>query len=82
MVWFFEREDEQLEVETRFDNATLEFVMIVRKPEEEHTTRFPDSETFRVRLAELTNQLEADDWLTSGPPAILPDGWPDKPPPR
>ena len=82
MVWFFERSDEQIEVETRFDNATLEYVVIVRRPNQEQVTRFSDAEGLRARLVDLTQQLEADDWLTSGPPVILPDGWPDKQPPR
>ena len=36
----------------------------------------------RARLDDLTHELEAEDWLTSGPPVILPDGWPDRPPSR
>jgi hypothetical protein len=83
MLWFFERSDKQIEVETRFDNKTLEYVVIVRRPdEEEKASRFKDSESLRLGLAELTQELEADDWLTSGPPVILPDGWPNKQPPR
>jgi hypothetical protein len=83
MLWFFERSDEQIEVETRFDNATREYVVIVRRPDHpEEASRFADSESLRLRLAELTHELEEDDWLTSGPPVILPDGWPDKPPSR
>jgi hypothetical protein len=83
MLWFFERSDEQIEVETRFDNTTLEYVVIVRRPDhQEEASRFKDSESLRVRLSKLTQELEADDWLTSGPPVLLPDGWPNKQPPR
>ena len=29
MLWFFERNDEQVKLETRFDNDTQEYVAIV-----------------------------------------------------
>jgi hypothetical protein len=81
MVWFFERDNEQIEVETRFDNTTREYVVIVRRADQqEEATRFRDADSLRIRLVKLTRELEEEDWLTSGPPVILPDGWPDKPP--
>jgi hypothetical protein len=81
MLWFFERSDEQIEVETRFDNTTREYVVIIRRPDQKvESSRYRDPESLRIRLAELTEELESDDWLTSGPPVILPDGWPNKPP--
>jgi hypothetical protein len=81
MVWFFERDNEQLQVETRYDNATLEYVVVVRRREQQdEVNRFRDSESMRMRLDQLTHELEADDWLTSGPPVFLPDGWPHRRP--
>jgi hypothetical protein len=81
MVWFFERDNEQIEVETRFDNTSREYVVIVRRAEhQDEVTRFRDADSLRTRLVQLTRELEEEDWLTSGPPVILPDGWPDKPP--
>ena len=81
MVWFFERDDEQIQVETRFDNAAREYVVIVRRAEQQdEVTRFRDADSLRTRLVELTRELEEKDWLAAGPPVILPDGWPDKPP--
>ena len=81
MVWFFERENEQIEVETRFDNTAREYVVIVRRAEQQdEVTRFRDADILRTRLVELTRELEEEDWLTAGPTVILPDGWPDKPP--
>jgi hypothetical protein len=83
MVWFFERNDEQAEVETRFDNATLEYVVIVRRPDQqEQITRLPDAGSLRARLHEVTRELQTDHWLNSGSPLILPDGWPHTRPPR
>lgn len=81
MVWFFERSDERAEVETRFDNSTLEYVVIVRRPDQqEQITRFPDAGALRARLDELTRELQEDHWLIDGPPLILPEGWPHKRP--
>jgi hypothetical protein len=81
MVWFFERDNEQIEVETRFDNTAREYVVIVRRAEQQdQVTRFRDADSLRTRLVKLTRELEQEDWLTAGPPVILPDGWPDKPP--
>jgi len=42
MVWLFERSDETLQLETRYDNDTSEFVAIIRYADgHEHTERFP-----------------------------------------
>ena len=30
MLWFFDRDNESLRLETRYDNETLEFVAVVR----------------------------------------------------
>jgi hypothetical protein len=32
MVWLFERDEESLKLETRYDNATREYVVIVQYP--------------------------------------------------
>jgi len=81
MVWFFERDEECLNVETRYDNDTREYVVIVRYADgREETERFTDPQKYRVRLLALENRLETDRWLREGPPMLLPDGWPNKPP--
>ncbi len=80
MLWFFEREDESLHVETRYDNATCEFVAIVRYPDSrEHIERFTDIAAFRSWLGAFKHVLEAEYWIgRQDGPVILPDGWPDK----
>lgn len=48
MLWFFERDDEFLKLETRYDNDTSEFVVIVRYPDgHQRSERFPDGDTCR-----------------------------------
>ena len=81
MVWFFERYEESLRLETRYDNETREYVVVVHYPDgREETERFANPEEYRVRLVALENHLDAERWLCNGPPAILADGWPNKRP--
>jgi len=81
MLWFFERNDEQVKLETRFDNDTREYLAIVRWPDgRERTERCSTAETFRERLLALERELETERWRRTGPMIVLPDGWPDKRP--
>ena len=83
MVWFFERSDGKMEVETRFDNDTFEYVIVVRKPEgRERAEAYADAGSFRSRLVALEQELLADRWHNTGPPLLLPAGWPQKRPLR
>lgn len=79
MLWFFDRNDQHLRLETRYDNATSEYVLIVRWADgHEDTERFTDREAYRQRLVALESRLETDRWVRHGPPIIVPDGWPDQ----
>jgi hypothetical protein len=81
MLWFFDRGAEVLEIETRYDNDTSEYVLEVRAPIDAPTTeRFTDAITFQSRLLEIEQGLSGQRWRRSGPPVMLPDGWPDRTP--
>jgi hypothetical protein len=81
MLWFFDRGAEVLEIETRYDNDTSEYVLEVRAPIYAPTTeRFTDAVTFQSRLLEIEQGLSGQRWRRSGPPVMLPDGWPDRTP--
>lgn len=81
MVWFFERSAQVLELETRYDNVTAEYVFELRGPHvASETERFTDAEAFRTRLIALERILSGQRWRRNGPPVILPDGWPDRTP--
>ena len=76
MLWMFERNDESLRLETRYDNTTLEFVLIMRLPDgKQQIERFKDALTFRNRLEALQAQLESEQWTAVGSPVMLRDGW-------
>lgn len=83
MVWFYTRDQDSLCIETRYDNHTLEYVGILKRPTgEKETHRFPTAKAFREWLVSLDHRLIAERWLQNGPPHILPNGWPDKTPPQ
>ena len=51
MLWFFDRADESLTLETRYESGTSEFVFIARFPDgRERTERFGDPEAFGIWL--------------------------------
>lgn len=78
MLWFFERDNQSIRVETRYENTSSALVVIVKWPDgREQTERFTDHESCRAWLVAFDNALEADRWIPSGP-VILPYGWPDK----
>jgi hypothetical protein len=75
MLWVFERDKQTLWVETRFDDATKEYMLIVRRLDgTEQVERFKDSISFQVRIDSLREQLEAERW-TSDTAISLRDGW-------
>jgi hypothetical protein len=77
MLWLYERDNESLRLETRYDNDTREYIVVVHYPDERQLTeRFPSPEACREWLLSLENNLDAEHWVRRGPPMILPDGWP------
>ena len=79
MLWFFDRDNEKVEVETRFDNNTLDYVLVIRWPDgREETERYADSESFSARVIALSEELKSMNWRNTGSPIVLPEGWLDK----
>jgi hypothetical protein len=76
MIWFFARGSQSLRVETRYDNVTAEFLLVVpRQDGVGEIERFRDADAFRTRLEALQEQLQADHWTAVGQPVLLKDGW-------
>ena len=67
MIWTFERGDEIVRLETRVDNDTREYVVVItwadRPPQ---TERYADVALYNVRILALEAQLAADHWSLVG----------------
>lgn len=75
MLWTYERSNQTLRIETRFDNATKEYVLITRHPDAtEQVERFREPASFQVRLDSLERELEAEQWQNRSVIALH-DGW-------
>lgn len=76
MIWMYERGEEVLRLETRYDKASASYELIWHRPDGTHTVEQFLSETaYRVRLDAVERHLKTDKWMSSGPPQILKDGW-------
>jgi hypothetical protein len=76
MLWLYERGFEDLHIETSFDNATNEYVIVLRKGQQNETTeRFGDNDSFGARVEALRVELTRDRWQPTGPPIFLKKGW-------
>ena len=72
----FERGQEALRLETRFDSVHGEYVLVVvwtDRPAE--TERYRERAAFDARVRALEQQLAAEHWTQVGSPTILADGW-------
>ena len=79
MLWFFERADESLRLETRYDNKTSEFLVVVSYPDgRERTEQFATLEDFRRCLQAFEHVLHQQHWTGRNGPIVLPYGWPDE----
>jgi hypothetical protein len=79
MLWFFDRADESLRLETRYDNDTSEFVVVVSYADgSQLAERFSALEDFRSWLVAFERILQEQQWTGRTGPVILPYGWPNK----
>ena len=76
MLWFYERDQCALTLETRYDAVAAQFVVRVRWPDgREQTQRFPDLQTLDGWLVAFGGLLETERWRQSKT-VVLPYGWP------
>ena len=66
MLWFYERDTIVLRLETRYDNATAEYVALLHHPDGGQEQRFNKLEAFRQWLVALEQTLAADQWTRKG----------------
>ena len=70
MLWNYERSNQVLRIEARFDGARNEYVLTIRSIDRRaQTERFADAASFRERLDQLERQLALGQWKTR---SILP----------
>jgi hypothetical protein len=79
MLWFFDRDEESLRLETRYDNQSSEFVVTVNQAGAQREERFADIEQFQSWLELFEFELRLRSWTSRTGPVVLPYGWPDKP---
>lgn len=79
MIWFWTRDDRECAVETRYDNQTREFVMVIKDEGGGETTeRYSELQAFSARLIALRHSLEAERWKQKGLTRIDPNGFPNR----
>jgi len=75
MLWIYERSNQKLKVETKFDKKRKEYLLIIRPLDgTEQVETFKDAASFQTRLTKLEKQLEAEHWQTHSVVAVH-DGW-------
>lgn len=83
MLWFYIRNRDSLQIETRYNNETQEYVGILIYPDGRRETKcFRALDEYRTWLIEVERELATERWIPAGAPQILPDGWPAKRPLR
>ena len=76
MVYLFEKESENMRIETRYARASRTYEIIWRKADGTVTQEsFAGETSFRSRLDEIYTMLESEHWNTVGPPQLQRDGW-------
>lgn len=69
MIWFWARDNQQMRLETRYNNEALEFAIEIRLPDgRRETESFTDGDAFRERLIALERQFVAEAWVPFGLP--------------
>jgi hypothetical protein len=77
MIWLFERGDRVVQLVTRFDSGTGEYVLDLQWSDGlSESERFRDYVKFKNRILDLEQQLAAEEWKQSGgSPQIIPGDW-------
>jgi len=80
MIWFWTRGEEEMRLETRYDNEKSEFVIILHHASgHDVVERFTDIEAFHSRVVMLERHYQSQRWTQSRGPIFLPDGFPKEP---
>jgi hypothetical protein len=67
VIWFFQREKEQLQIETTHDSAKRTFELSIMSGDgAPRIESFKSKRAFETRLRELEDELLAEHWTASG----------------
>ena len=76
MVWLFERNDEVVKIETRYDSSAEAYVLrLVWADGRESTEQYADASAFDARTLALERELMESRWVQQGGPRLQADGW-------
>jgi hypothetical protein len=76
MIWFFERGDQAVKLETRFDRDGKDYVLTITWPDARTVTeRYPSVDEFRTRVGALQRELDAERWTQRGSPTLITGDW-------
>ncbi len=76
MIWLYQRGEQAVRLETRFDKSAEEYTVEITWAEgPPQTERFTDFAEFHARILALEFQLDSEHWLQVGPPSIIPGDW-------
>jgi hypothetical protein len=76
MIWLFERDNQAVRVETRFDKDTAEYVATIDWADgKTDTERFSDHAAFQLRIVELEHVLTSQRWKQVGGPTLIRGDW-------
>ena len=75
MIWFYQRGDATLTLETRFNRESGTYELIWHDADGSRVETFADESAFQSRMTSVGRALSEQRWVQSGPPTIDPDGW-------
>lgn len=76
MIWLFERDEQAVRVETRFDKDAAEYIATIAWADgRTDIERFTSQEAFQARLEDLEHTLTADRWTQVGGPSLIRKDW-------
>jgi hypothetical protein len=76
MIWLFERGEQAIKLETRYDKTRKEYTIAITRPDSSiETERYPVFAEFHARVLALEQLLETEHWRQMGPPTAIPEDW-------
>jgi len=76
MIWLFERAEQIVKLETRYDKKRKEYSVAIMRPDAvPEIERYAIFTEFHARILALEQQLESDHWRQTGRPTVIPSDW-------